>query len=235
MRKLDARTQIITTIAGTGDAGFSGDGGRATAATMNHPSHVAIDAARNILYISDRENFRIRKVTLADGIISTIAGGGSPAQGIGDGGLAREATLSGFTSVAVDAAGNLIIADHWNSRVRRVDAASQIITTVAGGGNSGEDNILATDARLEPMSVAVDNSGNMFILDYPSAIRKVNATTGKIVKIAGGEKDVLSADNGPALQAAFNYPRGIALDGSGNLYIADSGNNRIRAVRGPIP
>ena len=117
---------------------------------------------------------------------------------------------------------------------RSLSAASQIITTVAGGGAVVGEDVLATDASLYPWSVAVDGAGNLFILDYPSSIRRVDNVTKKIYAVAGGERDVLTADNGPALQACFNYPRGIALDSSGNLYIADSDNTRIRAVRGPF-
>jgi sugar lactone lactonase YvrE len=138
--------------------------------------------------------------------------------------------------IAIDGAGNLFIADLENNRVRRVDAASQIITTVAGGGSSTEQNILATAASIYPIGVVIDNAGNLFILDYPVSVRRVDAATRKIVTIAGvgAEWVVFAGDNGPALQAVFNYPRGIALDSSGNLFIADTGNHRIRAVRGPF-
>jgi len=224
---------IITTVAGSGPRGFSGDGGPATAASLYYPSDVAVDSAGN-LFIADFDNQRIRKVS-ASGIITTVAGNGT--QGFsGDGGPATAASLYYPSGVAVDASGNLFIADSGNSRIRKV-SASGIITTVAGSGPSGfssgfsGDGGPATSASLgEPYHVAVDSAGNLFIADTGnSRIRKVSAS-GIITTVAGSGTDGFSGDGGPAASASLSEPCGVAVDASGNLFIADTYNNRIRRV-----
>src|SRR5438552_2889415 len=137
VRRVDAATQVITTVAGTSTRGFSGDGGPATSAELDEPQDVTIDSAGN-LFIADVGSSRIRRVDAATQVITTVAGSGGGGGGFsGDGGLATSAFLDGPVQVAVDGAGNLFIADEFNGRVRRVDAATQIITTVAGNGTSG--------------------------------------------------------------------------------------------------
>ncbi len=227
IRKVSAAGGIITTMAGNGIQGFSGDGGPATSAALNTPYGVTVDAASN-LYIADSQNDRIRKVS-PSGVISTVAGGGSA---LGDGGPATSASL-GPLGVAVDAAGNLYIADVQNQRIRRV-SPSGIITTVAGNGVQGfsGDGGPATSASLRrPSRAAVDAAGNLYIADGGnSRIRKVSPS-GIISTVAGNGISGSSGDCGPATSASLNFPFGIpgvALDAAGNLYIADA--NRIRKI-----
>ena len=213
----------IDTLAG----GFAGDGGPAVAARLNLPYDVAVDSSGN-LYITDRNNHRIRKVD-STGTITTIAGTGKDGFS-GDGGPATQAQLNFPTGVAVDGEGNLYIADAPNDRIRKVDSTGTI-TTIAGGGGFGEDGGPATQVLLNlPYGVAVDGTGNLYIADTNSdRIRKVDST-GTITTIAGTGERGFSGDGGPATQASLNSPFGVAVDGAGNLYIADQYNNRIRRV-----
>ena len=218
---------IIIPVAGTGIAGFGGDGGPAKLAMLNQPEGVAVDASGN-LYIADTDNNRIRKIS-PNGIITTVAGTGI-AGFSGDGGPASQAQLNHPEGVAVDASGNLYIADTGNNRIRKI-SPDGIITTVAGNGIAGfsGDNGPASQAQLnQPEGVAVDASGNLYIADTDNdRIREVR-TDGVIVTIAGDAG--FSGDGGPASQAQLNHPEGVAVDASGNLYIADTGNNRIRKI-----
>jgi len=220
---------IITTIAGNGSGGFAGDGGSATSASLDHPLGVAVDTSGG-LFVADEFNNRIRKVS-ASGIISTVAGDGSY-RFYGDGGPATSASLAYPSGVAVDVAGNLFIADSINARVRKV-SASGIITTIAGSARDGfsGDGGPATSASLfQPRGVAPDTSGNLFIADYGNdRIRKVSSS-GIITTVAGNEGFGFSGDGGLATSASLSAPSGVAADMSGNLFIADSGNNRIRKV-----
>ena len=227
---------IITTVAGNGINGYSGDYGRATNASLSlsadadpfAPSGVALDASGN-LFIADVDNGCIRKVD-NNGIITTVAGGGH--YGLGDGGAATSASLIGPSGVAVDASGNLFIADRWNYRIREVDPDG-IITTVAGNGSYGYsgDGGQATSASLAgPSGVAVDASGNLFIADtYNNVIRKVD-NNGIITTVAGNGINGYSGDGGQATSASLVQPSGVAVDASGDLFIADTWNNRIREV-----
>ena len=228
IRKVDS-TGTITTIAGTGERGFGGDGGPATQARLNYPYGVAVDGAGN-LYIADLANHRIRKVD-STGTITTFAGTGERGFG-GDGGPASQAQLNFPTGVAVDEAGNLYIADWSNARIRKVDGTGTI-TTIAGTGELGfgGDGGPAIQARLSlPYSVAVDDAGNLYIADqYNNRIRRVDST-GTITTIAGTGERRFGGDGGPAIQAQLGDPTGVAVDGAGNLYIADQYNNRIRRV-----
>lgn len=223
---------VISTVAGTSTLGYSGDGGPATSAKLGGSSTyegLAVDAAGN-LYISDPENAVVRKVNAA-GIISTVAGNGSPGFS-GDGGPASSAQLQGPQGLAVDSAGNLYIADNRNNRVRKVNAAG-IITTVAGNGNvvySGDGVQANTTSVPGPTGLAFDSGGNLYISEDGTDIRKVD-TTGLISTVAGeNKKRGFSGDGGPATSANFKSPIGLAVDASGNLYIADSQNGRIRKV-----
>jgi len=220
---------IITTIAGNGTFGYSGDGGPATEAQFKYPFGVAVDTSRN-LYISDSYNYRIRKVD-QNGIITTVAGNGIFGYS-GDGGPATEAQLSFPNGVAVDTSRNLYISDSYNHRIRKVDQ-NGIITTVAGNGTSGYsgDGGPATEAQLGyPYGVAVDTSGNLYIAESGNnCIRKVDQN-GIITTVAGNGTFGYSGDGGPATEAQFLSPNWVAVDTSGNLYIADRGNNRIRKV-----
>jgi sugar lactone lactonase YvrE len=223
----------ISTVAGTGTEGYSGDGGLATAAQLNKPYNVTVDSAGN-LYIADGQNNRIRKVTPA-GIISTVAGTGTYGYS-GDGGLAIAAQIIAL-DVALDSAGNLYFTDSVNDRIRKVTPAGKI-STVAGNGIKGYSGNggLATAAQISPNDVAVDSAGNLYIADaYNNRIHKVMA--GKINTVAGNGPSGLntdgkqySGDGGLATAAQLNFPNGVAVDSTGSIYVADTGNNRIRKI-----
>ena len=223
----------INTVAGDGNFTSLKDGGPATAADLNLPFGVAVDGYNNF-YIADTQHNRIRKVDGQTQIISTIAGTG--VQGYaGDGGPATQATLGTPKGLAIDGAGNLYFADTAENVVRRIDAATQIITTVAGTGASsfsGDGGAATLAALSAPTGVSFDQSGNMYIADTANGrIRKVDAVTGVITTVAGtGVVSGPLGDGGSALQAALNLPYTATFDASGNMYIPDSGNNRIRVV-----
>ncbi len=243
IRKVTASTGIISTVAGNGTGGYSGNGGAATSAELYAPDGVAVDSAGNI-YVADTGNNVIRKVTASTGIISTVAGNGTYGYS-GDGGAADSATLKGPSGVAVDSAGNLYIADASN-RIRAVGhptplvlSAATIINTIAGtgtGGYSGDGGLASgpmnTGARLDqPHGVAVDSAGNLYIADYANnVIRKVTASTGIISTVAGNGTAGFAGDGGLATSAELDLPYGVAVDSAGNLYIADTQNNRIREL-----
>jgi streptogramin lyase len=235
IRKVNGKTGIITTVAGTGSKGFSGDGGPATSARLRYPFSVFVDSAGNI-YIMDTYNYRVRKVDAQTQIISTVVGDGS-AKFLGDGGLATDASIKKSYDVAVDKEGNLYIAATHSHCIRKVDATTGIINTVVGQGTvvgfSG-DGGLATEARLnQPTGVYVDVSGNIYVSDTKNdVIRKVDATTQIITTVAGNGTPDFSGDGGPATQAQLDYPEGVWVDSSGNLYIVDTDNCRIRKVDG---
>lgn len=241
VRKINKATGIITTIAGNGYFGFSGDDGPATSASLNTPTAVAVDGAGN-LYIADFGNNRVRTVNAATGIITTVAGGGSLESGIdglGDGGLATNAVLSGPSDIAVDAAGNLYIADSYHGLIREVNASSQVISVIAGGGsNSGSDGFgdggPATSASLnDPTGVSLDVSGNVYIADNGhNLVREVNASSGTITAVAGNGSSGYGGDHGPATSARLARPWTIRVDAAGDLFIADFGNSLIREVNG---
>jgi uncharacterized protein (TIGR03437 family) len=217
---------IITTVAGNGIGGFSGDGGPATDAQLQRPSGVAVDGAGN-LFVADFASNRIRKVS-PSGIITTVAGNGTRGFS-GDGGPATSAQLWFPEGIAVDSQGNLFIADHANNRVRKV-SPNGIITTVAGIGSAGfsGDGGPATSAQLNgTFAVAVDNAGNLYIEDHDNwRIRKVSG--GIITTFAGGGAGL--GDGGPATSAMVGPAAGLALDSAGDLFIADTGRFRIRKV-----
>jgi len=218
---------VFVTLVMSWTPGLSGDYGPAASAEFNDPVGVAVDTAGN-LYIADRGNNRIRKVS--NGVITTVVGNGT--QGLsGDNDPATSAELNYPLGVAVDSAGNLYIADQGNNRIRKV--SNGVITTVAGNGTtvgSLGDNGPATSAQLYfPDSVAVDSAGNLYIADAGNnRIRKVS--NGVITTVAGNGMFGYSGDNGPAASAWLCWPQGVAVDSAGNVYIADQGNNCIRIL-----
>jgi len=254
---LPATAGIISTYAGTGNQGYSGDGQLATAASLSSPAGVALDGAGN-LYIADTGNNVIRMVSAATGIITTVAGSFPGLQGFaGDGGPATSAELDSPQSVTVDGSGNLYVADTANQRIRRVTvpippAAAGNITTVAGNGDTNPskdgsgtytgDGQPAIIAGLNlPYGVAFDSAGNMYIPDKGNnVIRKVAAINGAItassvISTAVGfspGKAGFAGDGGPATAALLSAPSGVAVDAAGNLYIADTQNTCIRKVTG---
>ena len=225
VRKVNS-SGTISTLAGTGIPGFSGDGGPATSARLYAPHGVAVDGQGNV-YIADSYNQRVRKVNPA-GTITTIAGTGK--QGFsGDGGTATSATMTYPRGVAADAQGNVYFFDS-STRVRKVTPGGTI-TTFAGGGSSFGDGGPATSAQLRsPYGVAVDRQGNVYIADFPDhRLRKVSPG-GTITTFAGTGTGGFSGDGGPAILARLFAPYGVAADGQGNVYIADSQNYRVRKV-----
>jgi trimeric autotransporter adhesin len=236
IRKITAKTGIINTIAGHTLAGFAGDGELDTAAKFSNPAGLALDDSGNI-YIADVNNNRIRKITKATGIITTFAGDDSTGYFKDDEGKpADSASLYAPSGVAVDDSGNVYIADWGNSLVRKVTAKTYKITTIAGiaysPGYSG-DNVQATAAKLfNPADVALDDSGNIYISDNSNnRIRKITKATGIITTIAGKGKLGFSGDDGLADSAEIDYPFGLTVDDTGNVYFADEGNNRIRKIQ----
>jgi sugar lactone lactonase YvrE len=229
VRRVDAFTHIITTIAGNGSISSSGDGGLATAAALNFPSGVALDSAGN-LFIAELSGERIRKVDGITKLISTVAGNGTFGFS-GDGGPATNATLRGPQAVSVDTAGNVFIADDGNGRVRQVNT-SQIITTVAGNGSLGDGGPATSATLFFPNGVAADGAGNFYIADsINTAVRRVDAVTGAITNLAGIDGFFgFNGDGIPAVSAQLCFPLGVAVDGSRNVFIADVCNNRIRRV-----
>ena len=242
VRRVDAAAQTIATVAGQNSEacypclGSFGDGGPATSAWLDHPEGLAVDQAGN-LFVADWGNFKIRRVDATTQVITTVAGNGTPGFS-GDGGPATAATLGaehGPLGVALDGAGNLFIADGSFHRIRRVDAATGIITTVAGTGSPGGfsgDGGPATSAQLfGPGGVVVDSAGNLFIADSGNnRIRRVDAATGVITTVVGNGTFGFNGDGELATSAELAAPSNVALDSSGNLFIADSFNNRIREV-----
>ena len=229
IRRIAIATGVITTFAGNGIAGFSGDGGPASAAQLDGPTGVALDAAGN-LFVADGiqdGHMRIRKVAAGTGIITTVAGNGTQGYS-GDGGPAIAAQFSSLGGLATDAAGNLYIADNYNNRIRKVSAASGIITTVAGNGvagHSGDGGPAVSAALNGPLDVAADTSGNLYIADSRNyRIRKVAADSGTITTL---DEDHIGLYG----DGRHGFPCAVAVDATGNLYVADSGISRIRKLQ----
>jgi len=237
IREVLASTGDISTVAGDGVAWYTGNGGPATSAEIIGTIGIAVDSSGNI-YLTDAYNFVIREVVASTGYIYTIAGLGSGCPGqvnsVGDGCAATQAYLDSPTGVAVDSAGNLYIADSSDLRIRMVSASTGIITTVAGTGSSGYsgDGGAATSATFAgPFGVALDSSGNIYISDVnDNCVRKVTASTGVITTVAGTGTSGFSGDGAAATSAELRSPMSVAVDSSGNIFIADSNNVRIREV-----
>ncbi|HMG81486.1 MAG TPA: T9SS type A sorting domain-containing protein [Ferruginibacter sp.] len=227
VRKID-KNGIITTFAGDGTAGYSGDGGAATMAQFRGPAGIAVDDTGNV-YIADY--YTVRKVDTF-GIVTTVAGTGVLGFS-GDGSQATAAQMRYPNDVALDRAGNLYIADFGDSRIRKVTPFG-IISTFAGTGVPGfnGDNIAATAAQInEPFDVAVDSVGNVYFSDVSNGrIRKISVSTGIITTIGGNGIPGFTGDGGPATNAELDGGAGLAMDSIGNLYFSDVINNRIRRI-----
>ncbi|MDE0101013.1 MAG: hypothetical protein OXN89_01410 [Bryobacterales bacterium] len=228
VRRID-HMGTITTVAGTGERGYSGDGGPATQAHLASPWGLALDVAGN-LYVADESNHAVRRIDHT-GTITTVAGTGSDGYS-GDGGPATEAQLTGPASVALDASGNLYVADRGNRRVRMVDSRG-LIHTVAGTGRwkdaDGVENVLASAFKLlNPIGVALSASGGFYFTD-DYRVWQVNAA-GSVLAVAGTGERGYSGDGGPATEGQLGWLRGLALDASGNLYVADRSNHAVRRI-----
>ncbi len=225
IRRIDAEG-VITTIAGTGERGFGGDGGPATEAQLGFPEGLVLDGSANV-YVADTGNRRIRRID-AEGMITTIAGTGEGGFG-GDGSPATEAQLLSANGLALDGSGNVYVAD--GNRIRRIDVGG-VITTIAGTGERGfgGDGGPATEAQLsDARRLVLDGSGNLYLTDG-NRIRRIDVG-GVITTIAGTGEQGYGGDGGAATAARLNRPSGLSLDGSGNLYVADGNNYRIRVIR----
>ncbi|HZL25197.1 MAG TPA: hypothetical protein VFC39_01560 [Acidobacteriaceae bacterium] len=222
---------LTSTFAGTGAEGATGDGGAATSAALNAPSATAVDNQGNV-YIADTANNEVRKVT-PGGTITRIAGTGAMGSS-GDGDAAIAATLNAPAGVALDAAGDLYIADTGNNKVRVVDATSGNISTVAGTGTagySGDENTPAAATLSGPTQLAWAQTGVLYVADTGnSAIRAIAPKESLIATVAGSANPGFDGDGGPGQGAQLQNPRGVAVDNSGNVYIADTGNNRVREL-----
>ncbi len=219
IRRIDAATGVITTIAGTGALGYSGDGGPATSAHLAAPLALALDATS--LYIADSRNHRIRRVDLATNLITSVAGTGT--QGFsGDAGPAVSATLDTPSGIVFDATGNLLIADTGNHRIRRVDATTHLITTLAGGTSAA--------TLLRPTSLAATSADLLIADSAQQRVFVLNTSTGSLSTFAGQGSQAFQGDSGPATAAMLDSPAALALAPSGALAIADTGNQRIRQV-----
>ena len=221
---------VITTFAGTDTAGYSGDGGAAVFARLNHPYSVATDATGKV-YIADQGNNVIRIVGL-DGRINTYAGNDTLGYS-GDNGSADHASLNAPQGIAVDGAGNLYISDAGNHVVRKVDGAG-IITTIAGNGTQGYsgDNGAATDAELShPAGLAVDPYGDVYVADIDNnVVREIVDSTGNIIPFAGNGTSGFAGDGSFATAAQLSFPSSVTLDNAGSIYITDQGNSTVRRV-----
>lgn len=233
VRRVDAATGIITTAIGTGAPGYSGDGGAATAAEIYWPYGVCVTSAGDVL-VTDAYSHVVRKVDVATGIITTIAGTGFEGYA-GDGGPASAAMLSVPQSIVADAAGNIYFTEYGNSVIRKIEAATGNISTVAGTGVHGlsPDGGMATASDLHhPDGLAVTSAGDIFVADvHAYRIRRIHATTGIITSVAGTTGvSGYAGDGGPATAATLYNPYGIDVDEDGNLFIADVSNHVIRKV-----
>lgn len=232
-RRLDREANLLTTIAGDGEKGYEGDGGPALAASFSAPHEIRFDAAGH-LYVVERDAHVVRRVDAVTGRVSTVAGNGSPGFS-GDGGPATEAQLRQPHSIAFDAAGDLLICDIGNSRVRAVDLGTGRIRTYAG---TGERAATPDEGRLDrtplngPRSLDADNLGNVYlVLREGNAVYRVDPRAGRLERVAGTGQTGYTGDGGPALTATFNGPKGIAYSAvDHSLYVVDTENHVIRRV-----
>ncbi|HLI77368.1 MAG TPA: Ig-like domain repeat protein, partial [Acidobacteriaceae bacterium] len=234
VRRVDATTHIITTVAGNGSAGFNGDNGPATAAELTGPSGLALDGAGN-LFIADTGNDAIRRVDAVSGTITTVAGTLGQSGYTGDGGPATAAKLNAPQGIALTPAGDILIADTTNAAVRALTFSDGSIQTIAGTGTAGYngDNRLATSAQLnDPSGIAIRPDGTIAVADLSNNRVRLFTVGGNITTIAGNGNPGYLGDGGAPTQAQLQGPAAVAFDPAGDLIIADSVNNCIRLVSG---
>jgi sugar lactone lactonase YvrE len=231
IRRVDAETGIITHVAGTGQARYSGDGGPAVQAAINEPTGLAV--TDEALYIADQSNNRVRRVDLATGIITTAAGDGSAAYS-GDQVPAVQASLAGPSGVAMGDDGVLYVADTFNSRIRSVDPESAAIATVAGDGGTYRYQGPEEPASLSlsrPAGIAIGHDGRVYLTDSDSHLIRVwSGRTNTITRLSGTGVAQFGGDGGDALAGSLSYPFGVAVDAAGTVYVADTFNHRIRVL-----
>jgi len=232
VRRVDAVTGVITTVAGLGQPRYSGDGGSAVKAGLNEPAALAVNDG-GVLYIADQSNNRVRAVDLATGVICTVAGTGTVAYN-GDGVAATETGLAGPAGLALASDGTLFIADSFNGRIRAVDPITGLIRTVVGDG--GEYRYQGPDeppssSLSRPSGIALDEEGNLYFTDSDNhLVRRWDRITGRIERIAGVGVAGYGGGEGAALEASLSYPFGIVMDRAGHLLVADTFNHRIREI-----
>ena len=230
VRRIEAATGIITTVAGTGEPGYSGDGGPGNMAQLREPNDVFLDGRRGLL-IADIQDQRVRRLDLATGIITTFAGNGEKERA-GDGGPAKQASILGARAVCMDSKGNTYICEREGHGVRRVDANGMMSTFAGTGerGYEGDGGPAITATWNGPKAIRCDLQDNIIVVDTENhAIRRIDATTGTVTTIAGGHQGG-DGDGGNATEAGLDRPHGCGVDGQGNIYIADSNNHRVRVV-----
>jgi len=231
VRKVDAATGIITNVAGTGQARYSGDDGPAVSAAINEPTGLAV--SDEALYIADQSNNRVRRVDLATGVITTVAGDGTAAYS-GDQVSAVQASLAGPSGVALGGDGVVYVADTFNSRIRSVDPATGQIATVAGDGGTYRYQGPAepsSPSLSRPAGIAVGSDGNVYMTDSDSHLIRVwNGRSKTISRLSGTGVAQFGGDGGDALAGSLSYPFGVAVDASGTVYVADTFNHRIRVL-----
>ncbi len=233
VRRVDADSGMITTIAGDGSKTYSGDGGPGARAGLVEPNGVALDSQEARLFIADVADHRVRVVDLGTGLISTFAGTGQ-GKSAGDGGAASAASIFGARAVEVGADGTVLILERQGNRLRGVDPQTGLITTRAGTGAKGYsgDGGPATAATFNgPKEFAIDRAGDLLIVDTENqAIRRIDARTGLIRTLAGNGQRGGEGDGGAATSALLDRPHGVAVGPDGAVYIGDTGNHRIRKV-----
>jgi streptogramin lyase len=236
VRKVDGKSGVVTTVAGTGEKGFGGDGGPGTKALLREPNDCCLDGKGGLL-IADVADWRIRRLDLKTGAITTFAGTGRPKtrpdrSQIGDGGPANQAVIVGARAVCVDGKGNTYICEREGNSIRRVDERGTITSFAGTGakGYAGDGGPAAKATFSGPKGVRCDRAGNLYIVDTENqAIRRVDAASGVITTVAGGRRGP-EGDGGPAIRAGMGRPHGCIIDDRGNVYIADSENHRVRKV-----
>ena len=232
VRRVDAETGVITTVAGLGRPRFFGDGGLAVEAGLSEPAALAL-SDDDVLYIADQSNNRVRAVDLATGVIRTVAGTGTAGYN-GDGMTATETCLAGPSGLALASDGTLFIADSFNGRIRAVDPVTGLIRTVVGDG--GEYRYQGPDepsscSLSRPSGMTLDEEGNLYVTDSDNhLVRRWNRMTGRIERIAGVGVAAYGGDGGAALEAGLSYPFGVVMGRTGHVLVADTFNHRIREI-----